>query len=149
MRRIKNITIELYRRLRADPEFREYPHLGLAMQAYLRESEDDLEGLLAWARREGLPISVRLVKGAYWDYETVLAQQAGWPVPVYTDKAETDAGFERMAEKILRQSRLCHLACASHNVRSVSAVLELARALSTCPTTLRVPGALWHGRALP
>jgi RHH-type transcriptional regulator, proline utilization regulon repressor / proline dehydrogenase / delta 1-pyrroline-5-carboxylate dehydrogenase len=128
MRRIKNVTIELYRRLRADQEFRDYPHLGLAMQAYLRESEGDLEGLLAWARREGLPISVRLVKGAYWDYETVLARQAGWSVPVYLDKTETDAGFERMAETILANHDLCHLACASHNVRSVSAVLELARA---------------------
>ena len=128
MRRIKNVTIELYRRLRADREFRDYPHLGLAMQAYLRESESDLEELLVWARREGLPISVRLVKGAYWDYESVLARQAGWPVPVYLGKAETDAGFERMAEKILANHDLCHLACASHNVRSVSAVLELARA---------------------
>ncbi len=128
MRRLKNVTINLYRRLRAEPEFRSYPHLGIAMQAYLHESEGDLGDLLAWARGEGLPISVRLVKGAYWDYETVVARQYGWPVPVYSVKTETDAAFERMAEKVLANHDICHLACASHNVRSVSAVVELARA---------------------
>jgi RHH-type transcriptional regulator, proline utilization regulon repressor / proline dehydrogenase / delta 1-pyrroline-5-carboxylate dehydrogenase len=128
-RRLKNITFELYRRLRADPEFRGYPHLGLALQAYLRESDADVDRLLAWARQEGLPISIRLVKGAYWDYETVLARQCGWPVPVYTAKHDTDAAFERIAERILRSHDICHLACASHNVRSVAAVMELARML--------------------
>ena len=65
------------------------------MQAYLRETDQDADhaGL---GRREGLPISIRLVKGAYWDYEMMLARQNGWPVPVYTVKAETDAAFERM-----------------------------------------------------
>ena len=58
MRRFKNITFELYRRLRTDPEFRAYPHLGLAVQAYLRESEQDADELLEWARRETLPISI-------------------------------------------------------------------------------------------
>jgi len=130
MRRLKNITLELFRRLRSDAEFREYPHLGLALQVYLRETDGDLDGLITWARREGLPISIRLVKGAYWDYETVIAAQHTWPAPVYTVRAETDAAFERSAETILRHHDICHLACASHNVRSVSAVVELARALA-------------------
>ena len=42
-------------------------------------------------------IGVRLVKGAYWDYETVRAQQNGWAVPVWEIKAESDAAFERQA----------------------------------------------------
>ncbi len=129
MREHKEITIELYRRLRSDAEFKDYPHLGLAMQVYLRSCDRDIEQMLDWARRERLPISIRLVKGAYWDYEVVAARQNGWPVPVFTRKAETDAAFERCAEKILRNHDFCRLACASHNVRSVCAVLELARAL--------------------
>jgi len=128
-RRLKNITFELYRCLRSDPEFRGYPHLGMAVQAYLRETDEDLDQLLAWARSEGLPIAIRLVKGAYWDYETVVADQSGWPVPVYTAKAQTDASFERNAEKLLRNHDVCYVGIASHNVRSVSAALETARAL--------------------
>jgi RHH-type proline utilization regulon transcriptional repressor/proline dehydrogenase/delta 1-pyrroline-5-carboxylate dehydrogenase len=130
MRKYKEITFELYRRLRSDPEFKDYRHLGLAMQVYLKNSDRDIDAMLDWARRERLPISIRLVKGAYWDYEIVIARQSGWAIPVYTVKAETDDAFERSAEKILRNHQLCHLACASHNVRSVCSVMELAFALN-------------------
>ncbi|MHC4440906.1 MAG: proline dehydrogenase family protein [Planctomycetota bacterium] len=129
MRKCKEITFELYRRLRSDSEFKDYPHLGLAMQVYLKNSDRDIDLMLEWARRQHLPISIRLVKGAYWDYEIVVARQSGWPIPVYTNKAETDAAFERSAEKILRNHDICHIACASHNVRSVCSVIELARSL--------------------
>ena len=129
MRKCKEITFELYRRLRSDSEFKDYPNLGLAMQVYLKNSDRDIDLMLEWARRQQLPISIRLVKGAYWDYEIVVAQQSGWPIPVYTNKADTDAAFERSAEKILRNHDICHLACASHNVRSVCSVMELARFL--------------------
>ncbi|HUT45994.1 MAG TPA: L-glutamate gamma-semialdehyde dehydrogenase [Sedimentisphaerales bacterium] len=129
MRKYKEITFELYRRLRSDSEFKGYPHLGLAMQVYLKNSDRDIDLMLEWARLQHLPISIRLVKGAYWDYEIVVARQSGWSIPVYTNKAETDAAFERSAEKILRNHDICHLACASHNVRSVCSVMELARSL--------------------
>jgi RHH-type proline utilization regulon transcriptional repressor/proline dehydrogenase/delta 1-pyrroline-5-carboxylate dehydrogenase len=125
MRKYKEITFEVYRRLRSDSEFKYYPHLGLAMQVYLKSSDQDIDHMLEWARQQHLPISIRLVKGAYWDYEIVIARQSGWPIPVYTNKAETDAAFERSAEKILRNHDFCHLACASHNVRSMCSVMEL------------------------
>jgi RHH-type proline utilization regulon transcriptional repressor/proline dehydrogenase/delta 1-pyrroline-5-carboxylate dehydrogenase len=127
--RYKDMTLELYRRLRSAPEFRNWPHLGVAIQAYLGQTDRDVEELLAWARREGLPISIRLVKGAYWDYETIIAKQNGWEIPVYTVKAQSDAAFERLAEKILENHDICRLACGSHNIRSISAVMALAQAL--------------------
>lgn len=129
MRKLRHVIIELYKRLRSDPEFREYPHLGLAMQCYLNDSDADLDHLLNWARSNTLPISIRLVKGAYWDYEVVNARQCGWDVPVYTQKAQSDLAFERCAETILRNHDICHFAVASHNVRSVCAVMEMARML--------------------
>ncbi len=126
----KDITLEVFRRLRSDARFRDYPHLGIALQAYLRDNDRDLDGLLTWAGKNNLPISIRLVKGAYWDYETVIAEQTGWAIPVYTHKPESDVAFERQAYKILENHRLCHLACASHNIRSISAVMEMANALA-------------------
>ena len=125
----KDITLEVYRRLRASPEFRGYSNFGLVLQSYLWDTDEDLEDLLKWARKESLPFSIRLVKGAYWDYETVIARQNGWKIPVYTIKAETDAAFERQAKKILENHDICHLACGSHNIRSISAVLETAKKL--------------------
>lgn len=127
--RFKDITLEVYRRLRASREFRDYPHLGIALQSYLKETDADLKALLAWARSEGLPISIRLVKGAYWDYETVIAKQNGWEIPVYTIKAESDAAFERHTRVILENHDICSYACASHNIRSISAAMEMAREL--------------------
>ncbi|MEN6319284.1 MAG: L-glutamate gamma-semialdehyde dehydrogenase [Syntrophaceae bacterium] len=123
----KDITLELFRRLRL--AYRDYPYLAVAMQAYLRDTDRDLVELLAWAKQNTLPISIRLVKGAYWDYETIRAQQNGWDVPVYTIKAETDAAFERHARMILENNEICYLECASHNIRSIFAVLETSRKL--------------------
>ena len=65
------------------------------MQTYLRDIHDDLSTLLDWALRRGTPITVRLVRGAYWDFETVMARQHDWPVPVWTQKGETNACYER------------------------------------------------------
>jgi hypothetical protein len=48
----KEITIELYKRLRSAPEFRDYPHLGIVFQCYLRCTDVDVSELLAWARKE-------------------------------------------------------------------------------------------------
>ena len=126
--RHKGIALEVFRRLKL--EYPDYPHLGIALQAYLKDTDADLNELIAWARRHDVRISVRLVKGAYWDYETVRARQNGWEVPVWTIKAESDAAFERQARKILENHEVCHLACASHNIRSIAAVLELARELN-------------------
>ncbi|MBT1073913.1 L-glutamate gamma-semialdehyde dehydrogenase [Geobacter grbiciae] len=129
--RFKDMTLEVFRRLRL--EHPGYPHLGIALQAYLKDTDRDLDGLLAWAKEQGVPISIRLVKGAYWDYETVRARQNGWEVPVWTIKAETDAAFERQARKILENHAVCHFACGSHNIRTISAVMELARELNVPP----------------
>jgi RHH-type proline utilization regulon transcriptional repressor/proline dehydrogenase/delta 1-pyrroline-5-carboxylate dehydrogenase len=126
--RHKDIIIELYKRLKL--EYRDYPHMGIVLQAYLKDTDKDLAGLLAWAKQNGTQISVRLVKGAYWDYETVKAKQNGWEIPVWTIKAESDAAFERQSRVILENHQICHFACASHNIRSISAVMEMAQELN-------------------
>ena len=120
----KDATIELYKRLRT--KYPDYPHLGIVFQAYLRCVDDDVRDFLAWAREKNFPVSIRLVKGAYWDYETVMAKQNGWEVPVWTHKPESDMAFERVSKVILENSDICHYACASHNIRSISAIMEMA-----------------------
>ncbi len=130
---LKDLTIALFRSLMEEAEFRSYPHTGLAIQAYLRDSEQDLEELIAWARRQRQPVTVRLVKGAYWDAETMWAEQNRWPVPVFTNKHETDANFEKLARLILENRDHMHLACGSHNIRSIAYVSELAKELGMAP----------------
>jgi RHH-type proline utilization regulon transcriptional repressor/proline dehydrogenase/delta 1-pyrroline-5-carboxylate dehydrogenase len=128
-RELKNLTLELYKSLNLEPEFADYPHTGLIVQSYLRESDRDLDDLLAWARNHRQRFTVRLVKGAYWEAERLAAVQRGWPLPVYTDKAETDLAFERQARRLLENHPFLDFACASHNPRTIAWVLENARQL--------------------
>ena len=121
----KDITLELFKKLRA--EYKGYPHLGIAMQAYLRDTDRDVADLIGWSREQDLPVTIRLVKGAYWDYEIMRAKQNGWEIPVYTMKAETDAAFERLTRFILENHDVACLACGSHNIRSIASALEAAR----------------------
>ncbi len=79
---LKDLTLELFMRC---CEAIDFP-AGLAMQAYLRSGDDDARRLIEWAKRTGRQVTVRLVKGAYWDYETIHAEQMGWPVPVWSRK---------------------------------------------------------------
>ncbi|WP_027184466.1 proline dehydrogenase family protein [Desulfovibrio inopinatus] len=125
----KEITIELFKRLRLDPEFRDYPYLSIVLQAYLRDTENDLNDLITWARDHDVTFGLRLVKGAYWDFETVQALQNGWPIPVWTRKPESDIAYERLARIIFENNDLIYFQCASHNVRTISTVMEIANEL--------------------
>ena len=101
---------------------------GIALQAYLQDTEDDLHELIHWARQGGHRIAVRLVKGAYWDTEVALARQRGWPVPVFLDKAATDANYEHLAALLFEHADVVRPAIASHNLRSLSSAIAVARA---------------------
>ena len=123
---LKDLTLRLFKSIFSEPEFAAGPRCGLALQAYLRECEADLREVTAWARAQRRRITVRLVKGAYWDYETIIAEQKGWPVPVFSRKAETDANFERLSTYLLENDDAIAAAFASHNVRSIAHVLAQA-----------------------
>src|SRR5262249_46923938 len=80
---LKDLTLRVFKHVFAEPEFATAPACGLAMQAYLRDCENDVRDIIDWARSRKRRITIRLVKGAYWDYETVLAYQRHWPAPVF------------------------------------------------------------------
>jgi len=126
---VKDLTLRIVQEVLEEPEFRDYGEFGIALQAYLREGERDLQGLARWARRRGTPVGVRLVKGAYWDSEVALAEQRGWPTPVFTEKWETDASFERCLLILLEQAEHLRPALGSHNVRSLAFAQAAARRL--------------------
>ena len=74
------------------------------------------------------PLTVRLVKGAYWDHELVEARQQGWPTPVFEVKADSDRNFERLTRTLLDARPKLRVAVASHNLRSVSHAIAYNRA---------------------
>ncbi|MCB0335031.1 MAG: proline dehydrogenase family protein [Bdellovibrionales bacterium] len=93
---------------------------GIVVQAYTLDSAERLERLRAFAQKRGKPIAIRLVKGAYWDFETVVASQNHWPSPLFAKKESTDAQYERLAKYLLDNTDCFMPAFGSHNVRSLS-----------------------------
>ncbi len=131
--KLKDLTLQLFKSIFEEPEFRTQPAIGIAIQAYLRDCEKDLRELVAWARQHQRPLSVRLVKGAYWDYETIIAQQRDWPIPVWSKKPESDANYEKLSLFLLENIDLVTLNFASHNVRSCAHALAQAERLQIDP----------------
>ncbi len=134
----KDFLLQAFEELVMEEEFRKHPHFGIVLQAYLRDSAKDCERMIQLARKRGAPFTIRLVKGAYWDFETVSARQRGWKVPVYLNKKESDANFEVCAKKLIDAYPLLRVAIGSHNVRSISAAMAYARAKGLDPRAMEV-----------
>ena len=146
-RHFKDLTLALFRHLLDEPEFRDWHDAGFVIQAYLRDSERDLREMLAWAKARSGRLTVRLVKGAYWEYETILARQRGWPVPVFAQKAETDVQFEMLTTFLLENDQHIRAAFASHNVRSLAHAIVQARMLGVDPRSFEIQ--MLYGMAEP
>ncbi len=122
-------TTDLVLALLGEDEFRDGPVAGVVLQAYLRDSPEQLGRLLDWSREAGreTPLVIRLVKGAYWDHEVVEARQHGWSTPVFEEKAECDRNFEQLTQTLLDARPLVRVKIASHNLRSVAHAIAYNR----------------------
>ena len=131
-RHLRDLTLELAQRL-LEEEFPDQTALGVVVQAYLKDSEQVTRRLLEWAKRVRPGITVRLVRGAYWDTEVIWSRQRSWPCPVYTRKEETDASFDRLAALLLEHHKVVKVAIGTHNTRSLARAIALARRLNIPP----------------
>ncbi len=124
-------TLGLVFELLDDPELRDGPATGIVLQAYLRESPEQLDQVIAWSRAtsRSTPLVVRLVKGAYWDHEVVDARQHGWTPPVFEEKRDSDRNFELLTRRLLEAWPHIRPAIASHNLRSVAHAIAVNREL--------------------
>lgn len=125
----KDLTLTILKELLMEEEFRSRTDLGVTIQGYLRDSERDLKDLIEWAKKRGNPVTVRLVKGAYWDRETIKSIQHHWEQPVYNEKSATDANFERLTQLLLENHEYLYAAIGSHNVRSQALACAIAETL--------------------
>ncbi len=126
----KKLSSEIFKELLLEDEFKNFYDVGIVVQAYLRDSEEILMDFICWSRRNEHPITTRLVKGAYWDHEVMLAQRNGWDIPVYTSKIETDSNYEKLTKIILENNNQIGAAIASHNIRSISNSLAIKERLN-------------------
>ena len=123
---LTSIIIETFKTALELDEFRGWDQAGIVLQAYLRRTEDDLDEMRRWVKKRGVPISVRLVKGAYWDTETILSRLHNWPCAVWEKKESSDYAYEKHSLMLLQNSELLRPAFASHNVRSLCHAIKAA-----------------------
>lgn len=121
-----DITYTLFEEVVFHHDFVDYPHLGLVIQAYLKSSVNDCNHLIQLSKRRGTPFTVRLVKGAYWDFEVVNARQNGFSCPVYSNKGQTDISYEYLSRILIENHELITPAFAGHNLRSLIHALVVA-----------------------
>ncbi len=121
---LRDLTLEIAQRLLE--EFPATSALGVVIQSYLKDSEPVTHRLLDWVAERGVPITVRLVRGAYWDTEVILARQRRWPCPVFEGKPQTDACFERLTDLLLQHPAGVRVAVATHNIRSIARAIARA-----------------------
>jgi len=129
----KALLVEIFTRFFAESSYKDYPYAGLALQAYHLETARDIEGLLSWVRRRGAPITIRLVKGAYWDSDMIRYRQRGWAVPLFEQKVLTDANYEALTQLILTQTSLIRPAFGTHNLRTLAYIEAVAESLGLPP----------------
>jgi RHH-type proline utilization regulon transcriptional repressor/proline dehydrogenase/delta 1-pyrroline-5-carboxylate dehydrogenase len=122
----KDIILTLAEELFMETQFKDYPYFGLVIQCYLKSAMQDLDRVIKLSKSRKHPLTVRLVKGAYWDYEVIKARENNWPIPVFTQKAESDLNFEKCTEKTLSAYPHILTALGSHNVRNLAYGMALA-----------------------
>ncbi len=121
------LSLDVVELLARDAGTRAWDGLGLAVQAYGRRAPLVLEWAARLARDTGRRMSVRLVKGAYWDSEIKRAQERGLAsFPVYTTKAATDVSYLQCVQLLFAARELIYPQFATHNAYTVAAVLGLA-----------------------
>src|SRR6266478_1389598 len=124
-----DLSLDVIEALAEDPATRQWPGLGLAVQAYGKRALDVIDWAAAAARTYGRRMTVRLVKGAYWDSEIKRAQERGLDgYPVYTRKVTTDVSYLACVGRLFSHADVIYPQFATHNAHSIASVLELAPA---------------------
>jgi RHH-type proline utilization regulon transcriptional repressor/proline dehydrogenase/delta 1-pyrroline-5-carboxylate dehydrogenase len=103
-----------------------YGGFGLAVQAYQKRAYTTLQWLIQRTRERRRQITVRLVKGAYWDTEIKRAQERGLAgFPVFTRKMNTDVSYLACARLLADHLDLIYPQFATHNAHTVAYVSQI------------------------
>ena len=120
------ISLEIIKIMAESNKIKDWPGFGIALQAYGKRSLNAIE----WVKdliNNRAPMHLRLVKGAYWDYEIKHAQVSGYnDYPVFTKKSITDLSYLACAKKVFEIESI-YPKFATHNAHTLSAIDYLGR----------------------
>lgn len=121
------IIYATFKRVFGEGRWRSFRYPGIVIQAYAKNGEETVRDMLNFAEKRGAPIAIRLVKGAYWDYETITSRLNNWESPLFRQKESTDASYEHLSRLLIDNHHLCLPAFGSHNIRSLAQACCYAR----------------------
>ena len=114
----RDIIFKIYEKVLLDTEsLKDYEQTGIVVQAYLRDGIDHFNEVVALAKKRNIRMPIRLVKGAYWDAETIEADAHNFQAPQFLNKEETDIHFRQIIFSALKENEFIQLAVASHNIQ--------------------------------
>ncbi len=112
----RDVVFKIYKKVLLETkDLSNYAGTGIVVQAYLRDAYTHLNDIVDLAKERGLMMPIRLVKGAYWDAETVEADAHSFNAPEFLNKEETDIHFRQLVVKIMESNPHVQLCLASHN----------------------------------
>ena len=119
-----SVSLELIEKILLNKKYKDWNNIGMAVQAYGKRSMEVID----WAEdilKERAPIHIRLVKGAYWDYEVKQSQIKSHPgYSVFTNKSLTDLSYLHTAKKIFDIEKI-YPKFATHNAHTISAIYHM------------------------
>jgi len=112
----RDIVFYVYKRVLLEtPELSDFDGTGIVLQAYLRDAYFHFQEIVELAKERKIAMPVRIVKGAYWDAETVEADAHSYNAPEFLNKEETDLNFRQLIIKMFEADPHIKLCLASHN----------------------------------
>ncbi len=121
------VSLEIFNLLLAEESLAGWDGLGIVVQAYQRRAIPTLNLIIKTARANRRNVTVRLVKGAYWDTEIKRAQELGLEsYPVFTRKENTDVSYLACARLLLGATDILYPQFATHNAHTAAAILAMA-----------------------
>ncbi len=114
----RDMVLEIYKRtLLETDELKDYDQTGIVLQGYLRDAYRHLKDVIALAKERNITMPIRLVKGAYWDAETIEAEAHSYDAPEFLNKEETDIHYRQLMIEILENYPYVQLCLGGHNLR--------------------------------
>jgi RHH-type transcriptional regulator, proline utilization regulon repressor / proline dehydrogenase / delta 1-pyrroline-5-carboxylate dehydrogenase len=122
------LSLHIFEAMLREPSLAGWDGLGMVVQAYARRAPAVIDCIHALCAETGRRVSVRLVKGAYWDSEIKHAQvQGSTGYPVFTRKETTDLSWLACGRKLLGMTDRIYPQFATHNAHSVTAIAAMAK----------------------
>lgn len=116
--RYRDIIFTIFKRVLLETEeLHDFKSVGIALQAYLRDAYAHFLEILELAKRRRITMPIRLVKGAYWDAETIEAQAFSFDAPEFLNKEESDISFRQLTIMIMGNYPHVQLCLGSHNLQ--------------------------------